>query len=426
MPAPGMLYEYKMLQVDSSGNPIGGSGASAEQIQGTAADGATAVGNPVQIGGVSGSGNVEALLTDTSGRPQVVIANTTAQQDAAANGSWGGVQGPNGPAFGIGVAPSGLNAAGSWDRIRTAPGAANTAGIGLLGAGLLGWDGAAFQLARLGKTDGTAVGTTGVLAGAMHGWDGTGYSACKVESSTNPNLRATLYDGSQKSVITTAGDTAGLASAFRTSAILTGYNGASSDLLRNASATGAAGGTVGFLATALAMWNGSGYQPAVGDTTGAQRVSPYSTALTPTVTVSTSPAYTGGDSIGGKLTLTGAARVTGSGGRIIGIVFTDKADQTAAIIDIDFFNADPSGSTLTDNAAPSIPDADAFKWVGRVSLATTDFIQFNGNKVASKRDFILPYHCAAGTSLFAVMKTAGTPTYGATTDVQLLVEVRQD
>lgn len=42
-------------------------GTSASQVQGTAADGAAAVGSPVQVGGKDGSGNAQALLTGTDG-----------------------------------------------------------------------------------------------------------------------------------------------------------------------------------------------------------------------------------------------------------------------------------------------------------------------------------------------------------------------
>lgn len=54
------------------------------KTQGMAADGAAASGNPVQIGGVDGSGNTQALLTDTSGNQQVVGA---AAQGATAAGN---------------------------------------------------------------------------------------------------------------------------------------------------------------------------------------------------------------------------------------------------------------------------------------------------------------------------------------------------
>lgn len=46
-------------------------GASAAQVQGTAADGAAAVGSPVQIGGKDGSGNVQSILTGTDGTVKV-------------------------------------------------------------------------------------------------------------------------------------------------------------------------------------------------------------------------------------------------------------------------------------------------------------------------------------------------------------------
>jgi hypothetical protein len=64
---------------DASGQLIcvGPSGATANQVQGTAADGAAAVGNPVQTGGVDGAGNAQALAVDTSGRTVVVGAAAT-------------------------------------------------------------------------------------------------------------------------------------------------------------------------------------------------------------------------------------------------------------------------------------------------------------------------------------------------------------
>jgi len=50
--------------VNSSG---GGTGASAQQVQGNTADGVAAVGNPVRIGGVDKSGNVQEISIDSSG-----------------------------------------------------------------------------------------------------------------------------------------------------------------------------------------------------------------------------------------------------------------------------------------------------------------------------------------------------------------------
>lgn len=51
----------------------GPSGASALEIQGPAADGAAAVGDPLQIGGVDGSGNMQRLATDSDGHLQIDV-----------------------------------------------------------------------------------------------------------------------------------------------------------------------------------------------------------------------------------------------------------------------------------------------------------------------------------------------------------------
>lgn len=51
----------------------GGTGTSSQQVQGTAADGAAASGNPVQIGGTDTAGNAQRILTDTLGHPLVTL-----------------------------------------------------------------------------------------------------------------------------------------------------------------------------------------------------------------------------------------------------------------------------------------------------------------------------------------------------------------
>ncbi len=51
----------------------GPTGTSALEMQGTAADGAAAVGDPIQAGGVDGSGNIQRLLTDTDGHLQIDV-----------------------------------------------------------------------------------------------------------------------------------------------------------------------------------------------------------------------------------------------------------------------------------------------------------------------------------------------------------------
>lgn len=62
--------ESILLDIETA---VQGTGAGAQQVQGTAADGASAAGNPVQVGGVDGSGNAQAIRTDTDGHLQVDI-----------------------------------------------------------------------------------------------------------------------------------------------------------------------------------------------------------------------------------------------------------------------------------------------------------------------------------------------------------------
>lgn len=62
----------------------GPTGASALEMQGTAADGAAAVGDPVQIGGTESGGNMQTLRTDSDGHLQVDIL-TGGGSDTPAN-----------------------------------------------------------------------------------------------------------------------------------------------------------------------------------------------------------------------------------------------------------------------------------------------------------------------------------------------------
>lgn len=65
----GAVTDVNLLQV--AGTAVVEAGlAGVQAIGGPEADGAAAVSNPVQIAGVDGAGNIEALLTDTDGRPQ--------------------------------------------------------------------------------------------------------------------------------------------------------------------------------------------------------------------------------------------------------------------------------------------------------------------------------------------------------------------
>lgn len=158
---------------------------------------------------------------------------------------------------------------------------------------------------------------------------------------------------------------------------------------------------------------------------GSFNVGGVTTAITATPTVSTSPAYTAADALGGKITLASAVRVSGGGGIIQALTLADKGKQSAAI-DVVFFNADPSGTTFTDNGALTIADADLLAIIGVVSIAATDYSAFADNSIATKYGLGLAFKAVGSTSIYACLVNRGTPTYTSTTDIQLAVKILQD
>ena len=147
------------------------------------------------------------------------------------------------------------------------------------------------------------------------------------------------------------------------------------------------------------------------------------TVITVTPTVSTTPAYASGDAVGGKLTLPNAVRLAGGVGIIRSIVLTDKGKQNAAI-DVVVFRADPTATTFTDNAALSVADADLLSIAGVVSVAAADYAAFVDNSVATKSGLGLAVNSIT-TTLYACLVTRGTPTYTASSDLQLTVVIEQ-
>lgn len=142
-----------------------------------------------------------------------------------------------------------------------------------------------------------------------------------------------------------------------------------------------------------------------------------------TPTVSTTPAYTSGDSIGGLISLTSAVRYAAGGGTITSVVISDKAKQSAPI-DVIFFTANPGSTTFTDNGALAVNAADLISIVGVISV--TSYSAFSANSVGSALGQSLPFVLGSGTTLYAALVARGTPTYASTSDVQLTVGILPD
>lgn len=161
-----------------------------------------------------------------------------------------------------------------------------------------------------------------------------------------------------------------------------------------------------------------------GFASGPTNMGGYSDEIVPTVTVSTSPAYSVGDCVGGKLTLSSIVR-SGSKGLLVSVLVSDTSNQKAGL-ELLIFNADPSGSTLTDNTAAVIAAADVSKVIRRISIAASDYVTIDSKAFADIVVSGRELKPASGTDLYAALVTTGTPTYAATTALGLRLGVLQD
>lgn len=147
------------------------------------------------------------------------------------------------------------------------------------------------------------------------------------------------------------------------------------------------------------------------------------TTISQTPTVSTTPAYTAGDAVGGKLTFANATRVSAYSGRVKSVIVTDQNKQNS-VIDLVLFNADPSGTTFTDNAILDIADADMVKIIARVPLV--DWVNLNDNAFCAVNNLSLDFNLASGSALYGCLVTRGTPTFAATSDIIVTLVIEQD
>lgn len=154
-------------------------------------------------------------------------------------------------------------------------------------------------------------------------------------------------------------------------------------------------------------------------------VSGNSAAVQVALTVSTSPAYSSGDSIGGKITIANAARAAGRSTTLQNMTVLDRANQSPAGT-ILIFNADPVNATITDNAA-FVYSTDDLKVVARIPVAASDYVTINSKSIAGLPNLGRVLGApASGTSLFAAFVTTSTPTFAATTDVQVTFGLMRD
>jgi len=136
-------------------------------------------------------------------------------------------------------------------------------------------------------------------------------------------------------------------------------------------------------------------------------------------------AYADGDLVGGKITLTDIIPQS-LGGILQSIELHDIDGQNAALILI-IFDSNPSGSTLTNNSALTVVDADLPKVIGMVWVGAEDYEALATNSLACVKNLGIPLKAVDGSGdLYAVFLSDGaTPTYtanGLSMTLNLLVD----
>lgn len=144
-----------------------------------------------------------------------------------------------------------------------------------------------------------------------------------------------------------------------------------------------------------------------------------------TPTISSGAAYASGDVVGGQMTFTNAARVSGGSGVIQSITVLDRSQAQRASIDLVFF--DRSVTIAADNAAFATSDADMANCLGVVSIGpyNTAWPGTPLNSVSTLVNVGLPF-VLNGTDLFCAAVVRATPTYTSTGDLTFSLVILQD
>ena len=148
-----------------------------------------------------------------------------------------------------------------------------------------------------------------------------------------------------------------------------------------------------------------------------------STVVEATPTIDTN-AYGTGDLLGTKMELVGSGFEGRGRGIIESVEIIDLAKNTVDV-DVVIFDANPSGTTFTNNAAFDIADADLPNVV--CVIPVTSHFDFNDNGISIAKNVGCPFRLAQGsTSLYAALVIRATATYATAADISLRVGIRQE
>jgi len=158
----------------------------------------------------------------------------------------------------------------------------------------------------------------------------------------------------------------------------------------------------------------------------------YTSFVSVTPTVDTS-AYATGELIGGKLTFTPAVRTNVGTGYVISVTMSDLASQ-AVDFELVLFNANPTATTFTDQAAFDIADADLTKVVAVIPLTSSgtnhayadNSVHYSGNLALPVRGYNASGTPTVTNTIYGALVARGAPTFATSGDVTITLGISQD
>lgn len=148
---------------------------------------------------------------------------------------------------------------------------------------------------------------------------------------------------------------------------------------------------------------------------------PAADVISVTLTLDTS-AYTAGDLLADTQAITGACRVSGGQVELVSLLAVDEDDQGVAM---DVYVTSSNATAGTENSAPSISDASARSIQAIIPIASGDWKDLGGVRVANIKNIgaICEGSGSADLNVF-VVNGAGTPTFTAN-GIKLIFGFRQ-
>jgi hypothetical protein len=136
--------------------------------------------------------------------------------------------------------------------------------------------------------------------------------------------------------------------------------------------------------------------------------------IRPTIAV-TAGAYSAGDVVGGRITLTNAMRTSGGTGKLTDLLIT-TADGELFECTVLLFDA-ATASAIADNAAFAWGAGDHAKLLARIPVVAADYATLGADGVAHLRNLGVGVAAVGSANLIAYVVATATPTFAATTDL---------